>query len=107
MASYCRDKGITIRSLLNSVGIDTVGIDTSAVARNANIITSRGIDETDDYYKASFTGVLYSNGYYMGINIDQVGAGEQKIEFIDDGSNFWKQEEWAWAPAGTFCWLSR
>ena len=102
MASYCRDKGITIRSLLNSVGIDT-----SAVARNANIITSKGIDETDDYYKASFTGVLYSNGYYMGINIDQVGAGEQKTEFIDDGSNFWKQEEWAWAPAGTFCWLSK
>ena len=102
MASYCRDKGITIRSLLNSVGIDT-----SAVARNANIITSRGIDETDSDAKVFFTVVIYSNGYYMGINIDQVGAGEQKTEFIDDGSNFWKQEEWAWAPAGTFCWLSR
>ncbi len=105
MAKYCLSKGITVRTLLNSAGIDT-----SAVPKDANIITSYGIDDSTGDARDFFCGSHYSNGYYKGINIDQLGAlgaMERKIKFVDAGSNGWKNQNWAWAPGGAFCWLTK
>ncbi|MCR5480600.1 MAG: hypothetical protein K6F27_12185 [Ruminococcus sp.] len=102
MAKYCLSKGITVRTLLNSAGIDT-----SAVPKDANIITSYGIDETTGDARDLFCGTHYSNGCYKGINIDQLGAMERKIKLVDAGYNGWKNQNWAWAPGGAFCWLTK
>lgn len=102
MAKYCLSKGITVRTLLNSAGIDT-----SAVPKDANIITSYGIDETTGDARDLFCGTHYSNGCYKGINIDRLGAMELKIKFVDAGYNGWKNQKWAWAPGGAFCWLTK
>ena len=102
MAKYCLSKGITVRTLLNNAGIDT-----SEVPKDANIITSYGIDETTGDARDFFCGTHYSNGYYKGINIDQLGAMELKKKFVDAGYNGWKNQNWAWAPGGAFCWLTK
>lgn len=101
MAKYCSEKGITIRSLLNSVGINT-----SAVPQNANLVTSKAIDGSNGDADRVFREVYYEKTFYMGINIDQVGATEQKYQLLDCGWNLWKGgEEWNYAPGGTFCWI--
>ncbi len=101
MAKYCSEKGITIRSLLNSVGINT-----SAVPQNANLVTSKAIDGSNGDADRAFREVYYEKTFYMGINIDQVGATEQKYQLLDCGWNLWKGgEEWNYAPGGAFCWI--
>ena len=101
MAKYCSEKGITIRSLLNSVGINT-----SAVPQNANLVTSKAIDGSNGDADRVFREVYYEKTFYMGINIDQVGATEQKYQLLDCGWNLWKGgEEWNYAPGGAFCWI--
>ena len=103
IADYCRSKGISIRSLLNSAGINT-----SSVPQNANIVTSKAIDGSNSEADRMFKGVYYEKTYYMGINIDAVGAGEKKYQLVDCGWNAWKgQEEWNYAPDGAFCWLTK
>ena len=101
MAKYCSENGITIRSLLNSVGINT-----SAVPQNANLVTSKAIDGSNGDADRVFREVYYEKTFYMGINIDQVGATEQKYQLLDCGWNLWKGgEEWNYAPGGAFCWI--
>ena len=101
MAAYCQSKGITIRSLLNSVGVDT-----SSVPQNANLVTSEAIDGSNGHADRIFKEVYYEKTFYMGINIDQVGATEQKYQLLDCGWNLWKGgEEWNYAPGGAFCWI--
>ena len=101
MAAYCQSKGITIRSLLNSVGINT-----SSVPQNANLVTSEAIDGSNGEADRIFREVYYEKTFYMGINIDQVGATEQKYQLLDCGWNLWKgEEEWNYAPSGAFCWI--
>ena len=101
IAKYCSGKGITIRSLLNSVGINT-----SAVPQNANLVTSKAIDGSNGDADRVFREVYYEKTFYMGINIDQVGATEQKYQLLDCGWNLWKGgEEWNYAPGGAFCWI--
>ena len=103
IADYCRSKGISIRSLLNCAGINT-----SSVPQNANIVTSKAIDGSNSEVDRMFKGVYYEKTYYMGINIDAVGAGEKKYQLVDCGWNAWKgQEEWNYAPGGAFCWLAK
>ena len=101
MAAYCQSKGITIRSLLNSVGINT-----SSVPQNANLVTSEAIDGSNGDADRIFREVYYEKTFYMGINIDQVGATEQKYQLLDCGWNLWKGgEQWNYAPSGAFCWI--
>ncbi len=101
MAKYCSEKGITIRSLLNSVGVDT-----SSVPQNANLVTSEAIDGSNGDADRIFREVYYEKTFYKGINIDQVGATEQKYQLLDCGWNLWKGgEEWNYAPGGAFCWI--
>lgn len=101
MAKYCSEKGITIRSLLNSVGINT-----SSVPQNANLVTSEAIDGSNGDADRIFREVYYEKTFYMGINIDRVGATEQKYQLLDCGWNLWKGgEEWNYAPGGAFCWI--
>ena len=101
MAAYCQSKGITIRSLLNSVGINT-----SSVPQNANLVTSEAIDGSNGDADRIFREVYYEKTFYMGINIDAVGATEQKYQLLDCGWNLWKGgEEWNYAPGGAFCWI--
>ena len=101
MAAYCQSKGITIRSLLNSVGINT-----SSVPQNANLVTSDAIDGSNGDADRIVREVYYEKTFYKGINIDQVGATEQKYQLLDCGWNLWKGgEEWNYAPGGAFCWI--
>ena len=101
MAKYCSGKGISIRTLLNSVGINT-----SAVPQNANLVTSEAIDGSNGDADRVFREVYYEKTFYMGINIDAVGATEQKYQLLDCGWNLWKGgEEWNYAPGGAFCWI--
>ena len=101
IAKYCSGKGISIRTLLNSVGINT-----SAVPQNANLVTSEAIDGSNGDADRIFREVYYEKTFYMGINIDQVGATEQKYQLLDCGWNLWKGgEEWNYAPGGAFCWI--
>jgi hypothetical protein len=101
MANYCSEKGITIRSLLNSVGSNT-----SAVPQNANLVTSKAIDGSNGDADRVFREVYYEKTFYMGINIDQVGATEQQYQLLDCGWNLWKGgEQWNYAPGGAFCWI--
>ena len=101
IAKYCSGKGISIRTLLNSVGINT-----SAVPQNANLVTSKAIDGSNGDADRVFREVYYEKTFYMGINIDQVGATEQKYQLLDCGWNLWKGgEEWNYAPGGAFCWI--
>ncbi len=103
IAKYCSGKGITIRTLLNNVGINT-----SAVPQNANLVTSKAIDGSNGDADRVFREVYYEKTFYMGINIDQVGATEQKYQLLDCGWNLWKGgEEWNYAPGGAFCWLTK
>ena len=101
IAKYCSGKGISIRTLLNSVGINT-----SAVPQNANLVTSKAIDGSNGDADRVFREVYYEKTFYMGINIDQVGATEQQYQLLDCGWNLWKGgEEWNYAPGGAFCWI--
>ena len=101
IAKYCSGKGISIRTLLNSVGINT-----SSVPQNANLVTSKAIDGSNGDADRVFREVYYEKTFYMGINIDQVGATEQKYQLLDCGWNLWKGgEEWNYAPGGAFCWI--
>ena len=101
MAAYCQSKGITIRSLLNSVGINT-----SSVPQNANLVTSEAIDGSNGDADRIFREVYYEKTFYKGINIDAVGATEQQYQLLDCGWNLWKGgEEWNYAPGGAFCWI--
>jgi hypothetical protein len=101
IAKYCSEKGITIRTLLNNVGINT-----SAVPQNTNLVTSKAIDGSNGDADRVFREVYYEKTFYMGINIDQVGATEQKYQLLDCGWNLWKGgEEWNYAPGGAFCWI--
>lgn len=100
MANYCRGKGITIRTLLSSVGINT-----SEVPQNANLITSDAFDGSNSEAQRAFTLFKYEKTYYKGINIDQVGAGEQQYQLLDCGFNGWKLEGWSYGPDGAFCWI--
>ena len=101
MAAYCQSKGITIRSLLNSVGINT-----SSVPQNANLVTSEAIDGSNGDADRIFREVYYEKTFYKGINIDQVGATEQQYQLLDCGWNLWKGgEQWNYAPGGAFCWI--
>ena len=93
------ENGITIRSLLNSVGINT-----SSVPQNVNLVSSNAIDGSNSTAERLFTLCDYEKTYYMGINIDAVGASEQKYQLLDCGSNAIAQE-WNYAPDGTFCWI--
>ena len=103
IAKYCSGKGISIRTLLNSVGINT-----SAVPQNANLVTSKAIDGSNGDAARVFREVYYEKTFYMGINIDQVGATEQKYQLLDCGWNLWKGgEQWNYAPGGAFCWLTK
>ena len=101
MAAYCQSKGITIRSLLNSVGINT-----SSVPQNANLVTSDAIDGSNGDADRIVREVYYEKTFYKGINIDQVGATEQQYQLLDCGWNLWKGgEQWNYAPGGAFCWI--
>ena len=101
MAAYCQSKGITIRSLLNSVGINT-----SSVPQNANLVTSEAIDGSNGDADRIFREVYYEKTFYKGINIDAVGATEQQYQLLDCGWNLWKGgEQWNYAPSGAFCWI--
>ncbi|WP_028505656.1 hypothetical protein [Ruminococcus sp. FC2018] len=101
LAKYCSDKGISIRSLLNNVGIDT-----TAVPENANLVTSNAIDDSTNAAHDIFTQCYYQKTFYKGVNIDRVGAGEQKYQLLDCGWNLWKGgQEWNYAPGGSFCWI--
>ena len=101
IAKYCSGKGISIRTLLNSVGINT-----SAVPQNANLVTSEAIDGSNGDADRIFREVYYEKTFYKGINIDAVGATEQKYQLLDCGWNLWKGgEEWNYAPGGAFCWI--
>ena len=101
MAAYCQSKGITIRSLLNSVGINT-----SSVPQNANLVTSEAIDASNGDADRILREVYYEKTFYKGINIDAVGATEQQYQLLDCGWNLWKGgEQWNYAPGGAFCWI--
>ena len=101
MAAYCQSKGITIRSLLNSVGINT-----SSVPQNANLVTSEAIDASNGDADRILREVYYEKTFYKGINIDQVGATEQQYQLLGCGWNLWKGgEQWNYAPGGAFCWI--
>ena len=103
MGNYCRSKGISIRTLLNSVGINT-----SAVPQNTNLVTSKAIDGSTSIAQDIFTQCYYQKTYYKGINIDAVGATEQQYQLLDCGWNLWKGgEQWNYAPGGAFCWLTK
>ena len=101
IAKYCSGKGISIRTLLNSVGINT-----SAVPQNANLVTSEAIDGSNGDADRIFREVYYEKTFYKGINIDAVGATEQQYQLLDCGWNLWKGgEQWNYAPGGAFCWI--
>ena len=101
IAKYCSGKGISIRTLLNSVGINT-----SAVPQNTNLVTSKAIDGSTSIAQDIFTQCYYQKTYYKGINIDAVGATEQQYQLLDCGWNLWKGgEQWNYAPGGAFCWI--
>lgn len=34
-------------------------------------------------------------------------ADKLDIKFVDAGYNGWKNQKWAWAPGGAFCWLTK
>lgn len=97
IADYAKKKGITIRKLLESNGFDV-----SKLPKNTNLVSEKAWDDSTSH--ASFI-VLYNyqKAYYKGINIDQKGAGEATVQFLDCGMNFWKNSEWNRALGGCAC----
>lgn len=97
IGNYAREKGMTIRELLNKNGFDT-----SNLPQNTNIVTKWAFDDSVSC-ASLFIGYNYVKTYYNGINIDAKGATEQKVQIVDCGTNFWKQERWNHAIAGNAC----
>ena len=97
IGSYAREKGMTIRKLLNKNGFDT-----SNLPKNTNIVTKWAFDDSNGFVSL-FALYNYRKTYYNGINIDAKGATEQKFQIVDCGKNSWKREEWNHAVAGNTC----
>ena len=97
IGNYAREKGMTIRELLNKNGFNTANL-----PKNSNLITKWAFDDSVSHFSL-FAGYNYQKAYYNGFNIDAKGATEQKIQLVDCGSNFWKQQDWNYAIGGNAC----
>lgn len=97
IANYAKEKGITIRKLLENNGFDV-----SKLPKNVNLVSEKAFDDSTS--KASFFALYnYQKSYYKGVNIDQKGAGESKYQLIDCGLNTWKLSEWCYMVVGNAC----
>ena len=97
IANYAREKGMTIRELLNKSGFDT-----SNLPQNTNIVTKKAFDDSVSKLSA-FVMYNYQKAYYNGVNIDAKGATEQKIQILDCGINAWKWDKWNYMKGGNAC----
>ena len=97
IANYAKQKGMTIRELLNKNGFDT-----SNLPKNTNIVTKKAFDDSVSKLSA-FVMYNYQKAYYNGVNIDAKGATEQKIQILDCGINAWKWEKWNYMKGGNAC----
>ena len=97
IASYAKDKGITVRKLLENNGFDV-----SKLPKNTNLVTEKAWDDSTSL--ASFLVMYnYQKAYYKGINIDQKGAGETTVQLLDCGKNIWNNSEWNRMLGGNAC----
>ena len=97
IANYAKQKGMTIRELLNKTGFDT-----SNLPKNTNMVTKWAFNDS----VTPFSVIAYYNyqkAYYNGINIDDKGANEKKIQIVDCGINGWKHEWWNYMIGGNAC----
>lgn len=97
LAEYAKSKGVTVRKLLEDNGVST-----SSVPKNANLITEKAFDGSLTTATRG-VGYNYQKAYYKGVNIDEKGAGETKIQIIDCGYNSWRFSDWGFALDGTAC----
>ena len=82
LAKYAADHGMIVRQLLDANGFNTYGI-----PENANLVTEKawGKDESKTM------GQKYHKARYRGINIDELGATEKTIQFMNAGYDPWKE----------------
>ena len=81
LAKYAADHEMTVRQLL-----DANGFNTTYLPENTNLVTEKawGKDEKN------FWDQKYSKAWYKGINIDELGATEKTIKFMDAGYDIWR-----------------
>lgn len=95
--NYAKEKGMTIRELLNKAGFDT-----SNLPKNTNMVTKWAFNDSVTPFSV-LAYYNYQKAYYNGINIDAKGANEQKIQIVDCGINGWKQQWWNYMIGGNAC----
>ena len=95
IVNYAKSKGVSVRTLLNSVGFYTKDI-----PANATMITSGAWKDVTNSAKSIFCLYCYQKTYYKGFNIDSVNPSEDTIQLLDCGYNKWKADEWNFIKAG-------
>lgn len=99
IADYAKEKGVTVRKLLESNGFNT-----SKLPQNANLMTAKAFDDSVSKLSEA-AGFNYQKAYYKGVNIDAKDAGETNVQILDCGYNSWKFSEWCYSVAGNACLL--
>ena len=97
LASYAKEKGMTIRELLNANGVYT-----DNVPKNTNLATSKAYDDLGPVdFLTGIVGSVHLHGLYKGINIDEKNPSEKEIRMWNHGCNgYCFAETWDFAESG-------
>jgi len=96
LAAYAKEKGMTIRELLNANGFYT-----GNVPQNANLATGKAYDDlgVKDFLSGAI-GSVHLHGLYKGFNIDEKNPSEKEIRMWNHGCNGFGYSTWDFAEAG-------
>lgn len=96
LANYAREKGQTIRELLNANGFDT-----SSLPENTNLATSKAYDDLGVVdFLSGIVGSVHLHGLYKGINIDEKNPVEKEVRMWNHGCNGYGASVWDFAEPG-------
>ena len=96
LASYAKEKGMTIREVLN-----TNGISTDNAPANTYLATAKAYDDLGikDFLSGIF-GSVHLHGFYKGINIDEKNPSEKEVLMWNHGCNGYLASTWNFAEPG-------
>ena len=96
LAKYAKEKGQTIRELL-----DANGIHTSSMPKNTYLATSKAYDDMGVVdFLSGIVGSVHLHGLYKGINVDEKNPSEKEVRMWNHGCNGYCSSTWNFAEPG-------
>lgn len=94
IADYAREKGVTVRKLLEANGFNV-----SKLPQNVTLVTAKAWDDSVSTL-SRLGGYNYQKAFYKGVNVDAKGAGDANVQLLDCGYNSWNFSTWGYMLKG-------